>query len=191
MSTHDFVLTPSDIKALQQALQDDRPEVRRKARALLQRNEGLTLHEIAAQAGVRSLQSIYNWIAAYRNGGIDGLARHSSQGRPRLATPAYKEILEVVTANTPREQGIDLDGWTAEALNRTLQELTGIAMSDARFRVLLHDLGYRFTLVRPEATTGIPAPRTWAEVQAQLDAMLPVSAAGRKIYTWRKQKPRE
>jgi transposase len=190
MSTHRFVLTPSDIKALEQALQDARLEVRRKAKALLLWNEGTALREIAAQAGVRSLQTIYNWIEAYRTGGIDGLARRSSKGRPRLATPAYKEILEVVTASTPREQGIDLDGWTAEALNRTLETLTGISISDARFRVLLHDLGYRFMLVRPAPASGLPAPRTWAEIQAQLDTLLAGAAAGKKTYTWSKQKLR-
>lgn len=182
--THSFVFSPIDVQVLRQALTDPRPEVRRKAEALLQVAEGASKVSVARNVSTRSKTSIYNWIAQYRDGGIDGLARRLRQGRPRLATPDYQALLAVITDMEPREFGIDLDGWTADALNNLLEAKTGIAISDARFRVLLHTLGYQFQLVRPPRPIPMPRPKMMEELKRWLEAAQAMPLRDKR--TWRK-----
>ena len=150
MSHDTSALTPNDLEQLAQALNDKRPGVRHKAQALLLWHQDVPIKEIVRQVGVRSPQTLYNWLAAYRQGGIERLAGRPRSGRPPLATADYSQRLEAIIQRPPRDFDVDLDQWTAPALNAYLYAQTGLALSDARFRALLHRLGYRYERVRPK-----------------------------------------
>lgn len=182
-----FLFSTADVHQLRQALNDDRPEVRRKAQALLQVADGASKVSVARSANARSKTSVYNWIAQYRDGGIDGLASRQRQGRPRLATPEYQSLLTSIADMTPGDFGIELDGWTADALNRILQEKTGIEISEGRFRALLHSLGYQFQLVRAPAFAAESRPKTRLELNAWLEAIRTTPAQKRESRTWKKK----
>src|SRR5215213_5549735 len=129
-----FHLTEDDLKVLQAATNDARPEVKRRAEALLMLHNGSTSEDVRAAFKLRSRTSLYNWVKKWQEGGLEGLARRPQSGRPRHTDDAYRAQLESITVMEPKAFGYALAGWTAAALNAVLYQKTGVKLSDQRLR---------------------------------------------------------
>jgi transposase len=104
----------SDERAALEAAQARRRAVRhwRRYQAVLLRADGVTVAEIAR--ALRCTQtSVYNWTAAWREGGLAGVAEgvHPGQAR-RLDAEAEALLAALLTANDPQAQGYAATGWT-------------------------------------------------------------------------------
>ncbi|MBI5668031.1 MAG: helix-turn-helix domain-containing protein [Chloroflexi bacterium] len=138
--SHSFRLTPNEKEQLQAAMNDERPEVRQRAKALLLLDEGNTFAAVANAVGVKTRKPLYAWLKRWRAAGIEGLLEQPRQGRPPLATEEYRKLLETVMA----EFAQDMHLMDAKALNTLMEEKTGVEISDKRFRTLLNAMGYSF-----------------------------------------------
>lgn len=148
-----FSLTPDEQTQVRAALLDERPEVRRRAKALLLLHEGQTFDMVVQGVGIRSRSTLYEWIKRWRAKGVEGLVSNSRSGRHRKADDAHCELLEIIVAMEP----MPFSGkryWTAEALQRVMERNTSIRISDNCFRDLLHTLGYQFG--RPKSARPTP-----------------------------------
>jgi transposase len=151
----ELVLTEEDGAALRAAAAAE-PRARRWKRyqAVLLLADGA-----AAPAVARALNcgpsSVYNWAAAWRAAGLDGLREGDhGGGRPRLGA-AGERALEGLLAEDPQARGHHATGWTVPLL-RTELAAAGHDLSERTVRRTLHRLGYRWK--RPKFVLGRPDP---------------------------------
>src|SRR5690554_4727369 len=105
--SHSFFLTPHELKQIDLALSDHRPEVRRRAKALLLLHYGHTFEEVCKAADMKTRASLYQWIERWQQDGIDGLAARQRSGRPPLVSDEYCQTLEAITVMRPQDFGLD------------------------------------------------------------------------------------
>ena len=137
---HAFYLTPSELKQIEIAMNDDHPQVRLRAKMLYLAHQGHTFQKITIELNVKSRSTIYNWIKRWQADGIDGLTDAGKSGRPPLMSEFDYQILDAITVMAPQDFGLDQRGWTVEALNHIMQEKAGILISDRGLRDVLHKL---------------------------------------------------
>ncbi len=147
----------SDERAALEAAQARRRAVRhwRRYQAVLLRADGVTVAEIAR--ALRCTQtSVYNWTAAWREGGLGGVAEgvHPGQAR-RLDAEAAALLAVLLTASDPQAQGYAATGWTVPLLRTELAKRGWVA-AERTIRRTLHRLGWRWK--RPKFVLGRPDP---------------------------------
>jgi transposase len=86
----------------------------------------------------------------YREGGREALAPKRPPGRPSRATPTFREALAEALATNPQTLGSGFATWSAARLAAHLARVTGITLSAAQVRRLLHAEG--FSVHRPKHT---------------------------------------
>lgn len=147
-----YRLTKTELRAVEAAIRrDKRPEVRQRCTAIRLLHLGHKPEEVARMQAV-SIPTIYGWIDRWWAGGVEGMANRPKSGRPAKADEAYSRRLEEVIAKEPDELGYDFAIWTSDRLRAHLQKVTGIDLSDSRFRALLKRKGYRYR--RPKQDLG-------------------------------------
>jgi transposase len=151
----ELVLTASDRAALEQAKAAE-PRVRRWRRfqAVLLLADGEPPGRVASALGC-AVASVYNWAAAWRRAGIDGLREGDHGGGTPILGAAGEAVLIGLLAEDPQARGHHATGWTAPLL-RTELATQGYAPSDKTLRRALHRLGYRWK--RPKFVLGRPDP---------------------------------
>lgn len=151
----EFVLTASDRAALEQAKAAE-PRVRRWRRyqAVLLLADGEPPGRVAAALGC-AVSSVYNWAAAWRQAGVDGLREGDHGGGRPILDSAGEAVLVALLAEEPQARGHHATGWTVPLL-RTELAAAGYAPSDKTLRRTLHRLGYRWK--RPKYVLGRPDP---------------------------------
>ena len=173
----DFSLNVHELTQIEGAMTDKRPKVQRRARAIWMLSQGCSIREITQAVNVRSRTTIYDYWQRFKADGLDGLADRPRPGRPLKADADYCVRLETALTQQPYQ------GWTADMLRDHMQQETGITISDYRFRVLLHRLGYRYGRVRSTPDIPIKRPQTAAEWRAWLEALPPMT---RDVFSWQK-----
>lgn len=109
---------------------------------------------VAAALGC-ALSSVYNWAAAWRRAGADGLAEGPHGGRPRALGEAAEACLARLLAASPQAHGFQASGWTVPLL-RTALERAGHPTSERTVRRVVRRLGYSWQ--RPKYVLGRPDP---------------------------------
>ena len=99
-----------------------------------------------------SKPTIYGWTDRWRSGGVEELANRPKSGWPLKADDAYSLALLEMIEKEPSELGYDFTIWTIEHLLARLEKITGIDLSESRFRALLKRKGYRYR--RPKQDLG-------------------------------------
>jgi transposase len=132
-------------QALVNAERDGHPDahVRRKMLVLWLLHCGLTRQKTAAVAGL-GRATIQRYVAAYRDGGLDGLRRWDVKG-PVSDLAAHKETIRQEFARQPART-------VAEAADR-IAALTGIRRQPSQTRQFLKGLGLKCQRVR-----AVPVP---------------------------------
>jgi len=152
-----LVLTDDDRVALTTALaREKRVRQWRRYRAVLLVAEGKPPEETAQAVG-SSRASVYNWVAAWRRGGVAALA---DALRPVANTRRLdgngEQVVNDLLASDPQAHGHHATGWTVPLMHG---ELTGrgYAVSERTTRRTLRRLGWRWK--RPKYVLGRPDPQ--------------------------------
>jgi transposase len=85
---------------------------------------------------------IYEWLAAYREGGMAALRAKPVPGRPRkLDGKAMQWIYQVVTLKNPMQLKFDYALWTREMVRELIRERFSVRLSEVSVGRLLRKLG--------------------------------------------------
>lgn len=108
--------------------------------------QGYTIKEIVNIVG-RSQKTIYNYINAYREKGIDGLVRGHSPGAPRKLSPEQEqELVQVIATKLPVDVGFTAKfNWTLKIIAAFIEREWHQTYTLRGVSVLLHDLGLSYT----------------------------------------------
>jgi transposase len=109
---------------------------------------GLTRQKAAEIVGV-GRATVQRYVAAFRDGGLDGLRRWDPN-RPESEMAAYRALIRESLEKQPVHT-------VAEACERIFQ-LTGLRRGPSQVRKFLKDLGLRFQRVR---VIPVPPKKTW------------------------------
>ena len=133
--------------------------IREKMLVLWLLHTGLTRQQAAKAAGV-SRATVQRYVAAFRQGGLDGL-RQWNLSRPVSEMAAYRELIRASFEKQPATT-------IAEACERIFQ-LTGLRRGPSQVRKFLKDLGLKFYRVR---AIPVPPKKNLAEHVADQAAFL-------------------
>jgi transposase len=111
--------------------------------------------EAAAAALGCARSSVYAWVAAWRERGIEGLRERPRSGRPRRLAGGGEAALEALLARDPQAGGHLATGWTVPLLRAELAA-AGHAVGERTIRRALHRQGWRWK--RPKYVLGRPDP---------------------------------
>src|SRR5271154_1492861 len=129
--------------------------IREKMLVLWLLHTGLTREQAAKAVGV-GRATVQRYVAAFQQGGLDGL-RPWNPHRPISEMATYRDVIRESFAKQPVTT-------IAEACERIFQ-LTGLRRGPSQVRKFLKDLGLKFYRVR---AIPVPPKKTWAEhVEAQ------------------------
>lgn len=124
------------------------PRIREKMLVLWLLHKGVKRHNAADIAGV-SRATVQRYVAAYREGGLDGLRKWNVQG-PTSDMSSYRDVIRDSFEKQPVRT-------VAEASERIFQ-LTGLRRGQTQVRKFLKDMGLKFLRVRP---IPVPPKKTW------------------------------
>ena len=124
------------------------PRIRERMLVLLLLHNGFTRQEAAQVVGV-GRATVQRYVAAFREGGLDGL-RQWNVNRPVSEMAAYRELIRESFEKQPVCT-------VAEAGERIFQ-LTGLRRGPSQVRKFLKDLGLKFQRVR---MIPVPPKKTW------------------------------
>jgi transposase len=124
------------------------PRVREKMLALWLLHNGLTREKAARVVGI-SRATIQRYVAAFREGGLEGLRRWDPN-RPVSEMASYRELIRESFEKQPVCT-------MAEACERIFQ-LTGLRRGPTQVRRFLKGMGLKFLRVRP---IPVPPQKTW------------------------------
>jgi transposase len=126
----------------------------RRYRAIEWLAGGQAAAAVAATLGC-SLASVYNWGAAWRQGGLEGLQEGPHPGRARALDARAEQYVEQVLADDPQQHGYQTTGWTVPLLHAALTH-AGYQVSARTVRRTVRRLGWRWK--RPKYVLGRPDP---------------------------------
>lgn len=108
--------------------------------------QGYTKGEIATIIG-RSKKTIYNYIHAYAQRGLDGLEMKYSPGAPRRLTPEQeKELALIIEHQLPVDVGFEAKyNWTLAIIAELIQQKWGPTYTLRGTSDILHRLGLSYT----------------------------------------------
>jgi transposase len=124
--------------------------------------EGYSTEEVADFLGVNP-RSVRRWIAAYRQGGGQGLRSRPASGRPPKLTTTQETIVRQWVADNPREHGFETELWTAPRLAQLIREEFGIPLHPKYLKAWLRDRGFT-----PQKPQRVPRERDPAALAAWL-----------------------
>lgn len=104
--------------------------------------------EVVIKALGLSRARIYEWIAKYREGGIDALKSRTAPGRvPKLSGPQLQTVYRIVTKDDPRQLKFSFALWTCAMIRELIRQKFEIHLSEVSVGRVLKKLG--FTPQRP------------------------------------------
>lgn len=116
--------------------------LRDRCQAILMADRGRRHHQIAADLQVTP-RTLQRWLQAYRTGGLGALTIQWAPGRtPLIPDELAPEILTWVKQG-PAGCGLDRANWTAAELATSLDQSTGIAVSERPMRAFCTRHGVR------------------------------------------------
>src|SRR5271165_1660883 len=111
-------------------------------------HNGVTRQKAAEIVGI-GRATVQRFVAAFRDGGLDGLRRWDPN-RPESEMAAYRELIRESFEKQPVHT-------VAEACERIFQ-LTGLRRGPSQVRKFLKEMGLKFLRVRP---IPLPPKKTW------------------------------
>jgi transposase len=140
----------ADEQRIVHAERESHPElhVRRKLLVLWSLHCGLKREQAAKVAGI-GLATVQRYVAAYRDGGLDGLRQWNVQG-PVSDLAAYRDVIRESFERQPVNT-------IAEACVR-IEQLTGLARGQTQVRRFLKALGLKWQRIR---AIPVPPKKTW------------------------------
>ena len=126
-----------------------------------------TSPEVAARALGFNRTTVYNWLAAYREGGVDALKAKPIPGRPRkLQGRQLARLYRLVVGKDPRQLQFPFGLWTRAMVRELIKREFGVGVAEVSVGRLLRSLGlspqrpvYRAYQQDPEVV------RRWRELE--------------------------
>ena len=118
-------------------------DVSLRTQAVLLSRQGRTVREIGDIVG-RNRSTVFRWLQAFDERGLDSLHPGKSPGAPRKADAEYEAALTVALEHNPRDLGYAFTRWTAPLLIEHLHRKTHVMISSATMYNLLDRMGYRY-----------------------------------------------
>jgi transposase len=85
---------------------------------------------------------IYEWLAAYREGGVEALRAKPVPGRPmKLSAKALRWVYETVTTKSPMQMKFEFALWTRAVIGVLIRERFDVRLSEVSVGRLLRKLG--------------------------------------------------
>jgi transposase len=85
---------------------------------------------------------IYNWLAKYREGGIDALRAKAISGRPSKMTGRQLQwVYKTVTGKSPLQLRFEFALWTRSMIRELIREKFGVRLSEVSVGRMLRKLG--------------------------------------------------
>jgi transposase len=85
---------------------------------------------------------IYEWLAAYREGGTDALRAKPVPGRPRkLSGSQMRRLYRIITSKNPAQLKFEFALWTRSIVRELIRDEFGVRLSDVSVGRLLRKLG--------------------------------------------------
>jgi len=98
--------------------------------------------EVVIQALGFHRSSIYNWLSAYREGGIEALKSQKAKGpEPKLKGKQLLKIYDIITSKNPINLKFEFALWTRGMIRELIRDKFGVRLSDVSVGRLLHKLG--------------------------------------------------
>jgi transposase len=102
--------------------------------------------EVSVPEAARSLglskQAVYNWMAAYRAGGMEALkARPVPGAKPKLTPVQQQRLFKLVAGRDPRQMEFDFALWTRQRVRELIRREFGVKMHVTAVGRLLRRLG--------------------------------------------------
>lgn len=139
-----FTLNDEQLATLEQAINySEHPEVRQRAIAVRLLHLGHKPEAVGQMVAITA-NTVWTWHRRFRQNGVAGLQDQPKSGRRRKADARYVTLLEQLLETDPASLGLPFTIWTIDRLRLYLEEQTEVLLSPARFRALLHRLGYRW-----------------------------------------------
>lgn len=96
----------------------------------------------AARALGMSKTAVYNWMAAYRRGGLEALkARPVPGAKPKLTADQQRTLFRLVAGKDPRQLEFDFALWTRQRVRELIRREFGVKMHVTAVGRLLRRLG--------------------------------------------------
>src|SRR3954449_2753214 len=124
------------------------PRIRERMLALWLLHNGLKRQDAATIVGV-SRATVQRYVAAFRDGGLDGLRRWDPN-RPVSEMAAYRDLI--------RESFEERPARTVAEVGERIFQLTGLRRSPSQVRKFAKDMGLKFRRVR---AIPVPPKKTW------------------------------
>ena len=119
-----------------------------------------------AKIVLRSKKTVINWIKAFNEGGIEGLARDSPPGKQSRLSKEQMDDLKKDVLKNPRELGYDFSNWEGKSVEHHILEKFGVKLGVRAVQKLLHKLG--FSLQRPKYKLAKADPEAQKEFRQKL-----------------------
>ncbi|MFN3454415.1 MAG: IS630 family transposase [Pseudobdellovibrio sp.] len=118
-----------------------------RIRGVKQIQSGVSPEEVRRVLGL-SRSTVYNWLAQYREHGMDGLKAKKISGRPpKINGKQMKWIYDTIVQKTPLQFRFEFALWTREMIQKIIRDKFGIKLGLSSVSRLLRQLG--LTCQRP------------------------------------------
>src|SRR5512145_988742 len=112
-----------------------------RIRAVQQVEGGESPEQVIRTLGF-SRARIYEWLARYREGGVDALKAKPVPGRPmKLDAKAVEWIYKTVSTRNPLQMKFEFALWTREIVRELIRERFSVRLSEVSVGRLLRKLG--------------------------------------------------
>lgn len=112
-----------------------------RIRAVLQVEAGES-PEVVIKALGFSRRCIYNWLAAYREGGLEALRAKKLEGRPtKLSGKQIQQLYSFIVNKTPLQFSFAFALWTCALIRELIRKKFGVKLSEVSVSRLLKKLG--------------------------------------------------
>lgn len=119
--------------------------VRREAVSLAR--QGVSPQQIALALD-RHVRTVYHWLEAARDNGVEGVAARPHFGAPRKLSDQQRDLLVSQLLQGAQAHGFETDLWTAPRVQRLIREQFGVDYHVKYIPTFLKTLG--FTPQKPE-----------------------------------------
>ena len=147
-----YTLSIEELQQVEQAIRGHQDlRVRQRATMIRILHLGKTPQETAVLLSTTAA-TVYSWHKRWREDGLAGLETKPRPGRPKVGGNAYKEQLETVLEQEPRELGYGFNVWTVERLLAHLEKETKIRVCEKTLCNRLEELAYGYRRPKHDLT---------------------------------------
>jgi transposase len=112
-----------------------------RKRAVKQVESGARVEDIAASLGL-SRSTVFAWVAAYREGGLEALSAKPVPGRPpKLSGEQLRTLYTLIVGADPRQYQFEFALWTRELVRQLIYTQFKVRLSTVSVGRLLRTLG--------------------------------------------------